>query len=68
MYEKKRGSGSMSHLVRKIFKREKKICGLVTIGQDATQLNLLFMLTKAGRFLSSRSAWNKACLGPDVVN
>jgi hypothetical protein len=37
------------------------------IKQDSTQLILFFMLTKAGRFLSIRSAWNRASLGSGMV-
>ena len=39
----------------------------MTSGQDPTQINLVFMLTKADRILSSRSAWNRAALGPGMV-
>jgi hypothetical protein len=35
--------------------------------QDPTQLNLLLVLTKAGIFLSSRSAWERARLDPGMV-
>jgi hypothetical protein len=31
---------------------DKEIWGVVIVGQDPTQLNILFMFTKAGRFLS----------------
>ena len=37
------------------------------LGQDPTQLNLLFVFTNASRFLSSRSALDRASLGPGVV-
>jgi hypothetical protein len=51
----------VSQLVRKISRKEiKRFRGW----QDPTQISLLFVLTKAGRFLSSRSAWDKATLGP----
>ena len=54
----------MSQLVRKISRKEiKRFRGW----QDPTQISLLFVLTKAGRFLSSRSAWDRASLGPGVV-
>ena len=33
--------------------------GAVISGWDHTQLSLFFVFTKAGRFLSSRSAWDK---------
>ena len=46
---------------------DKAIQGVVIAEQDPTQLSLLFVLTKAGRFLSSRSAWDKANLGSGVV-
>ena len=36
-------------------------------GQDPTQLSLLFVLAKAGRFLSSRSDWDRASLGPGIA-
>jgi hypothetical protein len=39
----------------------------VILGQDATQVSLLFVLTKAGRFLSSRSAWDTVSLVPGLV-
>ena len=32
---------------------DKEMCGVVIIGQDPTQLSLLFVLTKAGRSLNS---------------
>lgn len=37
------------------------------MGQDPTQLSLLFVLTKTGKFLSSRSAWDRANLNPGRV-
>jgi hypothetical protein len=37
---------------------------LVITGQDATQLCLLFMLTKTVRFPSSKTAWDRGSLGP----
>ena len=40
---------------------------MVITGQDPTQLSLLFLLTKASRFLSSRSAWDGDSLVPYVV-
>jgi hypothetical protein len=43
-----------------IKERDKEIWGVVITGQDLIQLSLLFVLTKAGRFLSSRSAWDRA--------
>ena len=45
----------------------KEIWGVVVAGQDPTQLSLLFVLTKTGRFLSSRPAWPTSRLGPGVV-
>jgi hypothetical protein len=36
------------------------------IAGDPTQLRFLFMLTRAGRFLSSGLAWDRAKLGPGV--
>jgi hypothetical protein len=50
-------------LVRKISRKEIKAIQGVIIGQDPIQLCLLFVLTKTGRFLSSRSAWNRASVG-----
>lgn len=35
--------------------------------EESTHLSLLLMLAKAGRFLSSRSAWDSASLDPGVV-
>ena len=46
---------------------DKEIQGVVITGQEPIQLSLLFVLTKAGRFLSSRSAWDRARLGPGMV-
>lgn len=40
---------------------------MVIEGQDPIQVNLLFVLTKASRFLSVRSAWDRAGLGPGMV-
>ena len=49
-------------------KDDKEIGQVVVItGQDPTQPNLVFVLTKAGRFLSSGSAWDRASLGSGVV-
>ena len=41
-----------------------EIWGLVITGQDPIQLSILFMLTKAGRFLSSRSASDRKSFSP----
>jgi hypothetical protein len=56
----------MSKLVRKILRKERNKFRVVIIEQDSIQLNFvsLFVLTKAGRFLSSRSAWNIGISGP----
>jgi len=35
--------------------------------EDTTQLSFLFLLTRAGRFMSSGSAWDRARLGLVVV-
>lgn len=51
---KEQGGCTMSQLVRMILKKEIAILGVIT-GQDPTQLSLLFVLTKAGRFLSYSS-------------
>lgn len=51
---KEQGGCTMSQLVRMILKKEIAILGVIT-GQDPTQLSLLFVLTKAGRFLSYTS-------------
>jgi hypothetical protein len=40
---------------------------LLCLSINFTQLNLLSVLKNAGRFLSSRSAWNRATLSPSVV-
>ena len=40
---------------------------MVVSGQDPTQLGLLSVFAKASRFLSSRSAWDRANLGPGMV-
>jgi hypothetical protein len=45
-------------------KKDKKIWEIMIAGQDPTQLNLLFVLTKTDRFFSSGSAWGRASLGP----
>lgn len=45
----------------------KETQGMVTPRQDPTQLSLLFMLTKAGRFLNSRPAWDRTSFGPGRV-
>jgi hypothetical protein len=39
----------------------------VISGQNPNQLNLVSALIKAGRFVSSKSAWNRTSLGPVVV-
>jgi hypothetical protein len=36
----------------------------VNKGQDPIQVSFLFVLIKASRFLSSRSAWDRESLGP----
>jgi hypothetical protein len=36
-------------------------------GQVGTQLRILFVLIKADRFPSSRSAWTRASLGPGLA-
>lgn len=36
--------------------REREIWEVVVTGQDPSQLSLLFVLTKAGMFMSSKSA------------
>ena len=41
--------------------------GVVMVG-DPTRLSFLFMFSKADRFLSSGSAWDRARLGPGVVD
>lgn len=46
---------------------DKESWGVVIARQDDTQVHLLFVLKKAGRFLSSRAAWNRARLGPGAV-
>jgi hypothetical protein len=46
---------------------DKELWRVVIPGQDPTQLSLLFVRTKTGRFRSSRSAWDRASLGPGVV-
>lgn len=45
-----------------IKKGDKEIWGMVIAGQDPTQLNLSFVLTKAGRLLSSRLTWDSVRL------
>jgi hypothetical protein len=43
---------------------DKEIYEVVIAGQDPCSAKSLFILTKAGRLLSSRSAWDKRSLGP----
>lgn len=45
---------------------DKEIKGVVILDRDPTWLSLLFVLTEAGRFLSSRSPWARVRLGPPV--
>ena len=59
---KSKGAPGSGLKLNPVFKDINGIKGVVTLGQDPTQLSLLFVLTKAGRFLSSRSAWNRANL------
>jgi hypothetical protein len=40
---------------------------MVIARQDPTQLSLLFMFTKTGRFLDSRPAWDRASFDPGSV-
>ena len=44
-------------------KEDRAIMRSVTKRQDPTQLSFLFMLTEAGKFLSSSSAWDRESLG-----
>jgi hypothetical protein len=41
---------------KNIKERDKEIKGLAISGKHPTQLHILFVLTQAGRFLSSRSS------------
>jgi hypothetical protein len=46
---------------------DKEIWGVVISVQDHTQPSLLFVFIKTGQLLTSRSAWEKGILGPDMV-
>ena len=39
----------------------------MVITEELTQIHFWFMFTKADRFLSSNSAWDRTRLGPDLV-
>lgn len=43
------------------------MCRVVIAGQELTQLNVLCVLTKVCRLLSSRTAYERARLGPDMI-
>jgi hypothetical protein len=50
-----------------IKKGDKEIWRVVIAGQDPTQVSLLFVITRAGKLVSSRSGWDRVRLGPGMV-